>query len=60
MPGKKHSNPMHHKQYRGPWPEQHASIPGRDAKAAKETEGKRTETVHTPAPVHKIPPQTPK
>lgn len=49
-----------HKPYKGPWPENHPSIPGRETKV---TGGHaRPDTAHTPpqTPVHKVPPQTPK
>jgi len=49
-----------HKPYKGPWPENHPSIPGRAP--APGGEHSHPTAGHTPpqTPVHKVPPQTPK
>lgn len=50
-----------HKTYKGPWPENHPSIPGRNPKETGSGHA-RPDPSHTPpqTPVHKVPPQTPK
>lgn len=60
MSSKKGGKGGHHKQYRGPWPEQHSAIPGRAAKTGGGVDKARPEGAPHQTPVHKIPPQTPK
>ena len=59
MPGKRHQGHGHHKGYRGPWPEDHSAIPGRQA---EQTGGDKARPEGGPHPpqVQKIPQQAPK
>ena len=59
MSGKK-GGKTHHKPYKGPWPENHPSIPGREAHpSAVHGRGDLSHAPHQ-SPVQKVPPQAPK
>lgn len=60
MPTRKHGKTAHHKTYKGPWPEEHSGIPGRAPKTGKAPDKSTLAGHPNAAPIHKIPPQTPK
>jgi hypothetical protein len=59
MSGRKQGKGGHHKGYRGPWPEDHSAIPGRQAKQGGGEKPRPEGGTHAPQ-VHKIPQQAPK
>jgi hypothetical protein len=62
MSPKKGGKSSGQKPYKGPWPEEHRSIPGRAPTTGTPGGHDRSDKAHTPpqTPVHKVPPQTPK
>lgn len=60
MSGKKSGSNPRHKPYGGPWPEQHASIPGRAVKTGEAKDKGSLPGHPNAAQIQKIPPQAPK
>lgn len=61
MPHRKGAKPLHHKPYRGPWPEEHKSVPGRAGlPSPPHPHGEAHPVGATHGTFQKIPVQTPK
>jgi len=60
MSTKKSGGTARHKPYGGPWPEQHASIPGRATKPGEAKDKGGLPGHPNAAQIQKIPPQAPK